>query len=289
MAILYIIGNGFDLHYNLKTSTEHFIDILMTKHIYNEIDNAYDVLGAYGVNWGEYEQALADIDLNEIEEQNLIMPDYMSDHEYDRDGGIYNMQMYLSSISEAVTSALEDMVKTANSEIEKRLSPKEFFPQFPIFCSGDAILSFNYTSTVEHLYNLPSDIPILHIHGFYEDGTPLIFGYKNGKTIYANRLDTDIEDADYYVDQQRQEIYDFYNGLKKDIQMDNLNLFLTKCKEVNQIVVLGHSMSQVDSDYMVRIENVLQPEKWCVYYHDNDVIMNAREYTFFSRMSFMHW
>ena len=36
MAILYIIGNGFDLHFGLKTSPQHFQKILATKVIYNE-------------------------------------------------------------------------------------------------------------------------------------------------------------------------------------------------------------------------------------------------------------
>ena len=39
----------------------------------------------------KYEQSLNDIDLDEIEFRNEIQPDYLSDRESDRDGGIVNM------------------------------------------------------------------------------------------------------------------------------------------------------------------------------------------------------
>ncbi len=29
MGTLYIVGNGFDLHFKLKTKTEHFIEYLL--------------------------------------------------------------------------------------------------------------------------------------------------------------------------------------------------------------------------------------------------------------------
>lgn len=136
MAILYVIGNGFDLHFGLKTLPQHFKDILKGKKIYNEIDNAYDILNTYGVNWSEYEQSLAELDLDTIENQNLIMPDYLSDHESDRDGGILNMQMYTNSINQAISSALSDMVQVANEEVERRSLSGEYFQ---LFKQGDAV------------------------------------------------------------------------------------------------------------------------------------------------------
>ncbi len=41
MRTLYIVGNGFDLHFKLKTKTEHFIEHLKEQSIYNEISNAF--------------------------------------------------------------------------------------------------------------------------------------------------------------------------------------------------------------------------------------------------------
>lgn len=95
MGTLYVIGNGFDLHWKLNTTTDDFMDFLQRQYIEGEMDNAVDVLAAYGVDWSEYEQSLANIDLDTLEKENLGFPDYTSDRESDRDGVIYCMQVYL--------------------------------------------------------------------------------------------------------------------------------------------------------------------------------------------------
>ena len=287
MATLYIIGNGFDLHYGLRTLPRDFENILMTKHIYNETDNAHDILNTYGVNWNEYEKSLANLNLYEIEEQNLIMPDYSSDHESDRDGGILNMRMYVDSINEAISSALNEMVQAANEEVQRKSLLEE---RYQLFNRGDAILSFNYTSTIEMLFDLPLNIPILHIHGFYDAGQPLIFGYKNGSDNYARKLESSAEDGDYYVYQQREIIYDFYKSHRKIYQTNILSDFLINCGRIERIVVLGHSMGEVDSDYMEQIEYRLQPIDWKISYHNSDdVIVNSQKYSFISKVQFFCW
>lgn len=287
MATLYVIGNGFDLHFGLKTSPQHFQNILMQKRIYNEIDNAYDILNTYGVNWSEYEQSLAELDLDEIENQNLIEPDYLSDHESDRDGGILNMKMYTNSIHQAISSALSEMVQEANEEVERRSLLGECYQ---LFKQGDAVLSFNYTSTLEQLYDLSEGIPILHIHGFYETNQPLIFGYKHGVENYERKIRADIEDVDPYVYQQREILYEFYQSQKKVIQRNVLENFLHNCSGIDQIVVLGHSMGPVDSDYMEQIEEMLHPVKWIIYFHDSDdVKVNSQMYSFASKIQFLYW
>lgn len=286
MAKLYIIGNGFDLHYGLKTSPSHFEEILKTKFIYNKIENAYDVISTYGVEWSEYEQSLADFDLDEIENQNLIEPDYLSDRESDRDGGILNMEEYLDSINDAVNDALKEMIKVANEDAMDKILTKPC----QIFHSGDVILSFNYTSTIEILFNLPRG-SILHIHGFYEDNEQLVFGYKTGKNSYESKLKTTLEDGDFYVDQQRNLIYEFYKGWEKDIQINVLIDFLKKCQKIDEIVVLGHSMGEVDSVYMEKIEDIICPRIWHVSYHNCDDIVktNLTQYSFASKTHLFQW
>lgn len=288
MSILYIIGNGLDLHYDLRTAPQDFQNILKTKRVYNEWSNAYDVLDSYCVNWSEYEESLSNLDLNEIECQNLIMPDYLSDHEYDRDGGVTNIQIYLESLKEAIQSSLKDMVKMANIETDRRALSGE---HYPLFNRDDKVLSFNYTSTLENMFDFARLIPICHIHGFYAAGAPLIFGYSQVKGNYNDRLMSTFENGDYYVDRQRELIYDFYQGWKKSIQIKILNDFLRWCNGVDEIVVYGHSMGKVDATYMEQIEWVLNPRRWRISYHtDRDsVLLNAQQYSFKSKIEFFRW
>lgn len=76
MSTVYVIGNGFDLHHGLPTGTADFINYLKREHVYNEVIDAFSVFSSYAVDWNEYEEALSDINLEEIEEQNVMAPDY---------------------------------------------------------------------------------------------------------------------------------------------------------------------------------------------------------------------
>ncbi len=77
-----------------------------------------------------------------------------------------------------------------------------------LFKNGDAILKFNYTSILELLFDIPSNVPIYHIHGCYEDGAPLIFEYKKDVNSYRDSwLNIGIENTDFYICQQREIIY----------------------------------------------------------------------------------
>ncbi len=286
MRTLYIIGNGFDLHFNLKTKTDNFENYLKNQTIYNGVDNASDVFNSYGVNWYEYEQSLNDIDLDEIESQNEIKPDYLSDRESDRDGGIVNMQMYVGSLSEAIRSALEQMVISAN---EDALVLSEDFLAPKLFEVGDAILTFNYTSTIEILFEVPDSVPIFHIHGCYEQGTPLVFGYRNNQNSYVKTWpDMDEDNWDYYVAQQREVVYDFYSSLEKKLEIDKLVSFLLKCGKMDRVVVLGHSMSPVDCEYMEKVDATLNPRIWEIsYYNENDIHrVQSQGYSFQQKMIF---
>lgn len=289
MGTLYIIGNGFDLHFNLKTRPENFIEYLKKQPVYNEVSNALDVLECYGVDWNEYEQSLNDINLDELEFQNEIQPDYLSDRESDRDGGIVNMQMYVDGLSDAIKSALEQMVNDANNDAFE-LSNSNTKKQ--LFRVGDAILTFNYTSTIEYLFDVPYAVPILHIHGCYEHNSELIFGYRSNQNSYTETwTDIDEDHWDYYVAQQKEIVYSFYDGWRKQLQISKLRAFLSECNGIDSVVVLGHSMSAVDAEYMEEIERTLRPARWEIsYYSDfDDVLMNIKQYTFRPKIHLFNW
>lgn len=63
MGKLYIFGNGLDLHYGLKTSPKDYLQFLKQERIYNETSNAAEIFLNYNVNWSDFEQEIAYIDL----------------------------------------------------------------------------------------------------------------------------------------------------------------------------------------------------------------------------------
>lgn len=323
-STLYILGNGFDCCHKLNTETKDFLQILESKEIYNETETARTVFERYGILWGNYESDLADIDLQLIADEQIIEPDYLSDHEYDRDGGIHNMQQYTKSLHNAVQESLKEMVSKANDQLEFTN------PKFINFLkAGDAVISFNYTSTLEKMYDIPSNVQICHIHGFYEKGDKLLFGFQKGisEEEYNNKyFDTDaieivqkkineiqnnenlskdeknnellywnayyenlIGDRDYYMDEQLKTVFDFYQSLKKEIQLEKLSDFLDLCKKIKRIVVIGHSMNFVDGDYMELIDKKICPIEWKISQYENSPSRNdIKNYSFANKICFFN-
>ena len=312
MGTLYVIGNGLDLHFGLETSVKDFSAYLSKEYVPEDMENARWVFeGLYGVDWSEYEQALAGMDLDAIYENHMRGPDYLSDHESDREGTVWEMQSYLSQLDGAVRSALKEMVRAANEAVEKfrnvaamdaaaeviveaaldrdlsRVAeivcqeykdPLHMWKPISLFQSGDAILSFNYTSTIEALFDLPEDVPICHLHGYFEDSEDLIFGYRRTQNSPSPRWAVLSEyDQDCYLRGQREEICQFYKGWEKPLREPRLEQFLEQFLEqcgpgpIDQVVVLGHSMGEVDAPYMERIDAALQPKKWEISYYENDL------------------
>ena len=278
---LYIIGNGFDLHFGLPTLPRDFEDIFKTKRSYDGY-NAADVISGYGVNWGDYEGSLAEFDVDELAYENIVSPDYTSDHERDRDYGITNIEYYLNTLGEVMRESLKEMVSNANNQISNVLLTNN---DKRLIDTDSKIISFNYTSTIERFYRMNC----FHIHGFYENGDELVFGYKEELESGIDReLKSDLEeDHDYYIDTQKEMILDFYKSLKKKLKLTELKDYLMTIDKIDEVVVMGHSMSDVDAPYFELIEETIKPAKWMVYWH-NDV-PDYKRYSFADRVDLKEW
>lgn len=285
MGKLYIFGNGLDLHYGLKTSTDDFVSILRKKSVYNEIENAVDVFAQYNVLWSDFELDIANLDLNQIEESQVAYPDYMSDHEYDRDGVITNVEDYVNSLRNAIFDSLEEMASNAEDDINNLSHDYQWR-----FDQGDMILSFNYTSTIESVSDT-KDIPILHIHGFYNNSEQLILGYKDAKDSYNYEKYSNPDDGDYYMEKQLEIIHDFYLSMKKELQFKRLEDFLKNVNGIDEVIMYGHSLGTVDIPYLEYIESTLHPSHWKVSYYksDDDVEFNMKRLSFASKIETFEW
>lgn len=286
MGKLYIFGNGLDLHYGLKTSPNDYLQFLKQERIYNETSNAAEIFLNYNVNWSDFEQEIAYIDLEQIEENQAAYPDYMSDHESDREGVITNIQEYVNSMEAAINNALTKMIQAAEYEINNFQLDSQWS-----FGEKDMILSFNYTSTIEKVSDVMDDIPILHIHGAYNDKDMLILGYDKPLNNYNYKKYSNSEDGDYYMEQQLDAIHDFYLSLQKKLQFDRLKNFLGLSGQIDEVIVYGHSLGAVDAPYLEKIDQLLNPVEWKISYFkkDAEVFYNAEKLSFKNKISFFQW
>lgn len=282
MGTLFIIGNGFDLHYGLPTRTVDFRNYLKKEKIHNDLKKASEVFSEYGVCWSEFEECLSRIDLHQIEESQLSSPDYAADHEYERDDTIFNMRYHLSSLICAINNALKNMVRNADSiELNKALS----------FSKDDAIISFNYTTTIERVaFKLPQR-HIFYIHGCMRDEDELVYGYSKENGDYDFDKFSHPDDGDYYLEKQLEEMKIFYSKLKKKPKIDELRHFLLLSKEIDKVEVWGHSLGQSDLIYFEEINNLINPLVWKISYYDEDdkVLTNAKSLSFQDKIEWRCW
>ena len=323
---IFIIGNGFDLNFKLPTSPDNYKNYLESFTIeggsgtYSALDFFDQYIDDY---WSDTEQSLANLDLVSLSADNIVPPDYQSDHESDRDGGIVQMEQLSFDVINARNEALALMASKADStEIDSSTINKAAF-------DNAVIISFNYTTTLERLYDLNKST-VLHIHGCLEDGDRLIFGFKEDgsyspdstlvtNTFLSKQLDIEIEKIesnsllsrdekdeqieslrdnynfnnfnDYYIDEQNNVLVQLYHQNQKEFQFNELKSFLNKNigsnSKFEEIVVLGHSLNDVDSEYFELIEKYSRPRFWTIsQYKNNPCLAELKKYSFSNKIRF---
>ena len=163
---LYIIGNGFDLHHNLKTSYYDF-----AKYLKENDKDLFETLESYisfpiedNCLWARFEENLANLDAEEIlSEHTDYLPDYSSDEFRDRDRHAFPdiMDQFYKKLTEGLLESFLNFIQKVetppSSEEQKLKLNKEAF-----------FLTFNYTNTLEKLYGINKKcIKYIHNSAYY--------------------------------------------------------------------------------------------------------------------------
>ena len=67
---------------------------------------------------------------------------------------------------------------------------------------------------------------------------------------------------------QYESLVDFYIANKKGKQTNKLEDYLKKIKHIDEVVVLGHGMGDVDREYFELFEQYIRPVKWTISARD---------------------
>lgn len=268
---LFILGNGFDLAHKLPTRFDPDFKNIAQKY---EPDNFWDIYQSHENDiWSDFENLLGYPDFNFLEEIfDGYAPDYLSDRESDRDSIIYevelngNLQAALYEFADHAEACLQNI--QAIGLLEQVLDSEGYY------------ITFNYTHTLEEIYNIPWK-HILHIHGEVGENN-LKLGYPRGnfapeKYSYDVRgkgrgpyTAVDINDyisniEDYYVRTEYQDLLKKCESFYKETRIDLLESFLNKnrCK-IEQIIVYGHSCA-IDFDYFDYLNKTYSNAYWTFY------------------------
>lgn len=286
MNKLFIIGNGLDLANGLPTSLLYNYRLILERYdtdclFCNYCGDEY---------WNQFESNIGVIDWDEILENNLssFYPDYSSDRESDRDSIIVESDLITDRAEQAIKSSLIEMIENANNELQNIKDNKDNIKQLPYnYDSNDIFINFNYTDTLQELYNV-MDQNIYYVHGRLTKNN-LIFGFNEKICSIENdlyeyeKLNTfeyepgEFEGLDPYVSMSLNQLKNsFLNQLNKKYDFDAFREYL-KLLEISEVIVIGHSMSNVDREYFEIIEEICNPRKWFISYYKKEEENNYKK------------
>lgn len=296
MTKLYIVGNGFDMHHGLDTRYQAFGFYLQT--YYSEIyDYLIEYYGLPDLNkndknsyndplylWSEFEKALADLDFESVLDNNTdLVAKPGAPNFKDRDWHSFSIEM------ETIVNDLTiNLFKAFKQFILKIEYPKRIDGKIILLDKDASYLTFNYTDTLERYYEIPPE-NILYIHEKADhDENTLVLGHgidpENFKLEeasppeglndeeYENWKEEMADSFDYSYESGKQELMTYFvKSFKQTSEIISENeSFFQKIENVTNIILLGHSLSEIDKPYLTEVFNsVTKNSIWSATYHEN--------------------
>lgn len=266
MNKLFVIGNGFDLYHDLPTSYNDFNKFVIENR--PDLENTFEEYFKLSTNkdylWTDFENDLGSFDSNTF--FNDINQIDVLDEKF-RPSFIYSLEDDLEQETKIlinnVREAFEDWLTEISLESTKRklcLDEKSIF------------LNFNYTLTLEEVYQIPSE-KVLHIHGDIENNQEsFIFGHNKNLKLEPNFDKNGESNRAPFSDSEDNAKYPFF-ALQKPVKdiMRECDSFFKNLKEINQIIILGHSLNSSDIPYFKRIKkHAPEAAKWKISFYSDD-------------------
>lgn len=249
---LYVIGNGFDLWHGIPSSLARFKQYVQAtdSDIYREVENYLPTQE----DWSDLERALADMDVDAlIDNLGHFMGSYGAEDW--SDAGHHDFQYEVQNAVERLSTGLR--LRFADWIRKLPIPTAETAQKQLATLDTDALFfSFNYTNTLSSLYRVPPE-RILFIHGcadMAEDD--LVLGHAwHPQTRKSLNDRPDVEEIDTRLMEANEIIDDYFSATFKhsaDLIAQHRSFF-DALTDIEQVIVLGHSLSDVDAAYFTAL------------------------------------
>lgn len=266
---LIILGNGFDLFNGLQTSYADF-------NLYVE-DNDPE-LSTFFENHFEFQP-----------NENYLWKDFENDLATFSSETFFDGYNHIDVMSESFNPnesyGLEDEITQEAEAFADRI--RQLFAdwimqmEYPVFVQdkhgtvhfgADCIfISFNYTDTLEELYKVPKE-KIHYIHGNANNHDTLVFGHglSEEQVVREDDFDDDGEPSRTFLTDSRDAARTLFYEFKKNTEevLNEHKSFFDELANIKSIMVLGHSLGEVDRPYFQKIAALSPDAKWTVSYLD---------------------
>jgi len=268
MNTLYILGNGFDIYHGLKTRYADFHRFVSDS--YPELETALESYFNFQVDddylWKSFESDLCEFNyksfFDDINHLDVLDESFKRSDCFGLEDDITQQgEDLVSNIRDAFVSWIESVDYPGKVNQKSKLIH---------FQPSSLFINFNYTDTLEELYQIPKST-ILYLHNNANDyNGELIFGHaaKKEKMPKGNDLDeegnsnrtmfTDAEDA------ARAPFYEFQKNTT-DI-LKSHKVYFKKLNYIKEVMVLGHSLGKVDWPYFRKIASIANDAEWYFSY-----------------------
>lgn len=271
--VLYVVGNGLDLHHRIKSSYSDFGLYVKTvdSTLYETIEEYFPI----GGDWSNLEKSLADFDADHLlEDRSMFCVPYFSEEW--SDAYHHDYQYEVDNVVRALSDTLKRRFKTWVATLQIPDS-RSFTGTLLNLDRNARYLTFNYTPTLQRLYGVPPE-NVLHIHNeATSEESDLVLGHARNPCGVRPRNDiADIEDQDIRIIEATEIIDRYFSSTYKPTKeiIEKHSEFFRNLKAVEQINVMGHSLSEVDLPYMTEIANNTDKDRvrWVISYHDKACI-----------------
>lgn len=259
MPRLFILGNGFDRAHDLKTSYSDFKEWLLAHRRLDVIAELQSLFPAQQdgefLLWSQFEKALAQYGKNAVEGWALDSLYVAIEESGERE---------IFTSGDVLDTAIIDIVQKYFSawvnDIE--VSGMRIFD----FDNSAKFITFNYTETLERLYSIPSD-KILHIHGKAHSDSGIIVGHRTIIDPLSGSFDNNDFRGNNNSIQNLADLADMYKPSEEIIRQNSA--FFNSLSDVDTVIVIGHSCSDVDELYFkATAANVRPSISWRFCYFD---------------------
>jgi hypothetical protein len=268
MSALYVIGNGFDLYHGLTSGYADFHRYVneTDSELADILENFFDLQHNDQYLWKDFENDLARFD-NDGYFSSYNEIDVLS--ESFRPSDCFGLEDEITEESDRLVSRVREVFTDWVGAIE--------YPDEPVFRDrklklkpAAVFLNFNYTDTLEIGYGIPKS-QILYIHNNANDFSgDLIFGHaQENDGVDDSTFDENGEPTrTMFTDAQNAARSPFYAFQKNTAEvLNDHRAFFETFKDVEEIMVLGHSLGEVDWPYFRAIAAIAPKAQWRISYH----------------------
>ncbi|WP_412972954.1 bacteriophage abortive infection AbiH family protein [Glaciecola sp. MF2-115] len=259
MTTIVIIGNGFDIWHGLPTSYRNFYKQYSEalKDHTHYFPDFYDI----DMEWANFEESLGSFDQDSFHENVTLQPSL--EELGDDPKLLYGFEDEITIKKDELVEAITDAFKEWISKIDVQQATK--LVSFP---NTFRFINFNYTTTLQAIYGISED-SILHIHG--RANRDIIFGH--GRVFESSSSDEPEEIDEPWFTDSYNDVSSVNNVFYKPVNdiIERHSGQLLGYEDVTDVVIIGHSINDIDIPYFKSILAAYPDAKWKNYnYQDID-------------------